>query len=70
MKPKIIVGAVIAIVILVAAALVIPRIYAANESSDVAAPTLASAPADSAGGEALDVNGQWKVVEGASSARG
>lgn len=70
MKPKIIVGAVIAIVILVAAALVIPRIYAANESSDVAAPTLASAPADSAGGEALDVNGQWEVVEGADSYAG
>lgn len=70
MKPKTIVGAVIAIVILVAAALVIPRIYAANESSDVAAPTLASAPADSAGGEALDVNKQWEVVEGADSYAG
>lgn len=64
---KIIAIAVAVLAIIIAAALIIPRIYAANESSDVAAPSLSTSSSTAATATtdaATDINGAWTVSTG------
>lgn len=50
------------VVVLVAAEFIVPRVYAAKESSDVAAPTIAASSANE--GSVDDLNGTWTVGSG------
>lgn len=65
-QKKIIISIVVIVLLLVVAAFVVPRIYAAKESSKIAAPTIsAGATATSAVTSAeRDLNGAWEITSG------